>query len=157
MHGIMQDVANFTQDKMIAGLWKGRMIQELCWYVSLPDSHRPSLSQQGPSWSWVSSTAEVFSGDYVHGDARIMATVEEILAEESLIGEASIALRCRLIPASFKPSPTYYEKPEVWGTVDELAGCKIMVLQDNKALPDDGTAVVNCHLLARRYRRSLPG
>jgi hypothetical protein len=159
IYGIAQDVAEAMQDEMVVGSWKGRLIQELCWHTVSEATHRPALSEQVPSWSWISSTREVHDNVYFLSDARNMATVKEVLAEKNQIqnvGPIDLVLRGRLIPASFQPSPIYDKNPEIWSTVDELARCEIMVLQDNIQPPDDDTAVVDCHLLPLRYKDCVP-
>jgi hypothetical protein len=73
LSGIAQEIATYTQDEMIAGLWKRYLIEELCWVTRKGLKHLPHLLFEylvnnpmveprrppftsGPSWSWVSST-----------------------------------------------------------------------------------------------------
>jgi hypothetical protein len=161
IYGIAQDVTEAMQDEMVVGLWKGRLIQELCWYTASEATHRPAPSQQAPSWSWTSSTRGVHDNVDPLSGARNMATVKELLAEKSQsrdMGPMNLVLRGRLIPASFQPTHVNHEYPtsKVWGTTDELAHCGIEISHDKKALPGDGTAVVDCHLLVLRYKHLSP-
>jgi hypothetical protein len=155
IHGIAQDVAEAMQDEMVVGLWKGRLIQELCWNVSYVSSPRPRPSLEVPSWSWISTSRAVYGGEIFLRDAHMLATVQEVLLDKCQIGNmgpTSLVLRCRLIPASFRP--TYHGDPNIWSTTDELSHCGITIdLDDDDPRMYKAHAAENCYLLILRYRK----
>jgi hypothetical protein len=119
LHGIVEDVAEIMQDEMIYGLWKAHQIKQLCWNVSLVFSPRPRPSREVPSWSWISTSRVVYSGEIFLRDAQMLATVQEVLPEKCQIGNMGptpLVLRCRLIPARFRPS--YHDDPNIWSTTE---------------------------------------
>jgi len=113
LSGIAQDVANATNDQLVAGLWKGHLLDELCWRVSrfvgltLPfESCRPAV-WRAPTWSWASLTSPIRfpwqlspAGDPVptHKADIVHCSVDERPSGQVI--RASLLLRCRLIPVT---------------------------------------------------------
>ena len=66
LHGIAQTVAEVTKDTLVAGLWRGRMIEDLCWrrdaHFGDPDDAPPKPSiWRAPTWSWASINRSIWS------------------------------------------------------------------------------------------------
>ncbi|PVH96780.1 HET-domain-containing protein, partial [Periconia macrospinosa] len=55
LRGIAKHVSEVTGDELIAGLWKSRMIEELCWFKRIyPRQYLPTqpIEWRAPTWSW---------------------------------------------------------------------------------------------------------
>jgi hypothetical protein len=99
LDGVSREIAATLQDEMIAGLWKGRLLSELCWRTSDRKPCRPPF-RTAPSWSWVSRTNSITT-HYDNDSWSSTAKVEQAYVNLSPSGtfkRASINLRCRLIP-----------------------------------------------------------
>ena len=104
LNGVAQDVAEVMGDALVAGLWKRRLLEEMCWYRTkrdLPDDTDEAqkvANWRAPSWSWASVNCSVFS-DYLSG--KDMAEIQILAVEQKPSGElvhASMTMKCRLIP-----------------------------------------------------------
>jgi hypothetical protein len=106
LDGISQEIAAILQDEMIAGLWKGRLLSELCWRKFGDKPCRPPFPS-APSWSWVSTTGPIITK---HGHGYWWSSMAEVqhtrvdLAPSGAFERASLTLRCRLIPISLEGS-----------------------------------------------------
>ncbi|KAF2492847.1 HET-domain-containing protein, partial [Lophium mytilinum] len=61
IRGIAQDVTEALDDNLVAGLWRNRIIEELCWSMeswSGTALARP-LKWRAPTWSWASTNGTV--------------------------------------------------------------------------------------------------
>ncbi|KAI4677249.1 uncharacterized protein J4E88_007057 [Alternaria novae-zelandiae] len=115
LNGIAKAVAEVTNDTLVAGLWRGRLIEELCWkrhtnerVHSIDEPPKPS-KWRAPTWSWASIN-RVIGGrtmwweydswlDFIHE----MAAIEDLTVDQKPSGQlvnASLTLTCRLIPTS---------------------------------------------------------
>lgn len=125
LSGIMTSVSRAINDQLIAGHWKARFLEDICWssmapknYVVSkdPKSYRPS-TWRAPSWSWASTLLPVRHSESLqqkswYGKPVELATVVDISANTKISGEltdASLTLTCRLIPAGRRVrSPDYF-------------------------------------------------
>jgi hypothetical protein len=99
LDGVSREIAATLQDEMIAGLWKRRLLSELCWRTSDRKSCRPPFPT-GPTWSWVSRTNPIIT-HCDNGSWSSTAKIEQAYVDLSPSGAfkcASIKLRCRLLP-----------------------------------------------------------
>jgi hypothetical protein len=109
LHGIAQDVGERLNDELVAGLWKKRLIEELCWVVvrSRRSPERPA-KWRAPSWSWAASLQTIKASRLGLGYAerRDMCEVVGVKIETNARGEmvrGVLTLRCRLIPFPLVP------------------------------------------------------
>lgn len=55
-----QQLGNVLDDQLVAGLWRNRLLEELCWFrTSFGKKDEPSkpMKWRAPTWSWVYSDA----------------------------------------------------------------------------------------------------
>ncbi|KAH6881401.1 heterokaryon incompatibility protein-domain-containing protein [Alternaria rosae] len=129
LNGVARDVAETTNDTLVAGLWRGRLVQDMAWRRSIEEGVReadtPSIlsTWRAPTWSWASINRAVVGHQLWWEDdlsfTRDMAVVENISVDRKRSGElinASIALRCRLIPIS-PPNPDDWVWMPCGGTI----------------------------------------
>lgn len=58
--GVAKEMADFTGDRYLAGLWEGDLTQGLLWISSEDDAKLSSQSQyRAPSWSWASLNGQI--------------------------------------------------------------------------------------------------
>jgi hypothetical protein len=62
LQGIAQDVGQFFDDKLVAGMWKGRILQELCFKYLGSRMNTSYRRLPAPSWSWASTNQSVMAG-----------------------------------------------------------------------------------------------
>ncbi|PVH97419.1 HET-domain-containing protein [Periconia macrospinosa] len=60
IQGIAQDVGQISSDDFIAGVWKTRILKELCFSVFAKNTPQKI---PGPSWSWATSNAQIIPGE----------------------------------------------------------------------------------------------
>lgn len=60
IQGIAQDVGQILNDQLIAGMWKTRILEELCFRVTF---EKPPRKLPGPSWSWVTINEPIVPGE----------------------------------------------------------------------------------------------
>jgi hypothetical protein len=77
LDGVSREIATALQDEMIAGLWKRRLLSELCWRINGVKPCRPPLPT-APSWSWASATTCIIAS-YDDGSWSSMAKVEKLM------------------------------------------------------------------------------
>lgn len=105
--GVARRVETVLQDELIAGLWRSRFIEQLCWstfdYTGRGRPPNPAKPWIAPSWSW--ANCEYSSCSLVSGDTSTSTYLARLVnvhthAENSgaLIG-GSVSLQCRLVPA----------------------------------------------------------
>lgn len=104
IQGIVRHMETVLQDELVAGLWRSRFIQELCWF-SLPVGRpfRKPSSWVAPSWSWVSSARGVRMWWRQLEDAATVVHVSVRAKKSGALIEGSLTLRCRLIAATLSP------------------------------------------------------
>ncbi|KAF2034183.1 HET-domain-containing protein, partial [Setomelanomma holmii] len=64
IRGIAREVGKVTGDDLVAGLWRGRMIEELCWFKRRFSHEPPAVEPEqwrAPTWSWASSNAKIWT------------------------------------------------------------------------------------------------
>jgi hypothetical protein len=108
--GIADEVGHAMSDCLVAGLYKKRFVQELCWrsYQGRHPPQRPTV-WRAPSWSWASMIGCIGpSSEFGYkgrkgGIPYEMAAVIDILISTKPSGEVergSVLLECRPVPAS---------------------------------------------------------
>ena len=121
--GIAEEVGSVISDRLVAGLWRARLIEEMCW-GSWTLNRRPVV-WRAPSWSWASVIGPV-SYRVFPWEPRVplwqsMSTVIEVDVSTKPSGEierGSILLECRCISASiiYLAPPNL---PEFWSSTNE--------------------------------------
>jgi hypothetical protein len=106
MQGIAQDLANILQDELVAGLWRSRLVKELCWSM-VPRSSDPGIMRNGwvaPTWSWVSCASGVTYARHIDDikwvDAAQVVDVSVRAKKSGALIEGTLTLRCRPITAT---------------------------------------------------------
>jgi hypothetical protein len=65
MGGISQQIGEVTGDKIVAGLWQSRIVEELCWLKDRGDLRNTPVVEpvvwRAPTWSWASSNAKIWA------------------------------------------------------------------------------------------------
>ena len=90
------------QTLFVAGLWRSRFVQELCWYVGLLDLHDISVDDLpllAPTWSWASSQRPISAQKRRYWEYRPFATLADvqITYEADWTCQGSTQLVCRLL------------------------------------------------------------
>jgi len=110
LNGVADEVGHIMGDRLVAGLWEGRFIEDMCWY-STWGSGRPTV-WRAPSWSWASITGHIGSAarirrlSWIRVEDRFpheMAAVVKMDIATKPSGEleqASVLLECRIIPVN---------------------------------------------------------
>ncbi|KAF3006917.1 hypothetical protein E8E13_011222 [Curvularia kusanoi] len=103
--GISQRLEALFRDELVAGLWRSRFIEELCWNVYTQANLRKDSSWVAPSWSWVSVSGQVSPNRPRQGlvDAARVVDATVRARESGELIEATLALQCRLIAVTIKP------------------------------------------------------
>jgi len=129
LNGVAEEVGHVMNDRLVAGLWEGRFIEDLCWQ-STTRCRKPTV-WRAPSWSWASTTGPVYSAakkrqlywireeDRLPHDMAGVIGLEIATKPSGEVEQASVRLDCKLIPASicFAPNST----PGVaWCTMDKI-------------------------------------
>lgn len=104
IQGIAQDVGQILDDELVVGMWKKRILREIC-FLSLMDGgtitqpHRRQLP--APSWSWASSNQRITSGEATRTNRQghFLAKVCHLDAIHATAGSqwATLHLQCNLI------------------------------------------------------------
>jgi len=113
LNGIAQAVAEVTNDTLIAGLWKDRMIEDLCWRRLTRDFVHPinappkPSTWRAPTWSWASINRIIeghalwWERESTLGMMNETAVLKDITVNQKPSGQvmnASVTLTCRLMP-----------------------------------------------------------
>ncbi|ORY12914.1 heterokaryon incompatibility protein-domain-containing protein [Clohesyomyces aquaticus] len=93
--GIVEGFATIMDDTFVAGLWKSRLVDELCWRSSGSFSTQPQFSSKwrAPTWSWAKMDQ---AADLSWGTRCCLVKVEHIDFEANSSGQlkkASLTLR----------------------------------------------------------------
>jgi hypothetical protein len=175
LSGIAQEIATYTQDEMIAGLWKRYLIEELCWLtrkglkhlanplfehsVNFPraEPRRPPFTS-GPSWSWVSSTDIVeynnrgFVKDATYRELAVVIDASAQSAPSGALNNAKIVLRCRLIPITLNGTIDSSSERLSYHATTMPPDCGLSTLIDETAFQDrNSPSSVEAFLLLLRY------
>lgn len=113
LNGVAQDVAEVMNDALVAGLWRSRLIEDMCWVrrstangLHPTDTTPRSAVWRAPTWSWASINHSVERWTPWSGENRTseptfdMAVIEALRVHQKPSGElvnASMTLRCRPI------------------------------------------------------------
>jgi hypothetical protein len=103
VQGIAQDVAQIFSDELVAGMWKGRIIEELCFRTVI-DSEGVPRKLPAPSWSWASTDQRIVFGHTSLLQLRCtqLAELESLDVTPTKNGPlrwAVLRLRCHLVHA----------------------------------------------------------
>ena len=105
--GIVQQISQALQDELVAGLWRSRFIEQLCWYTSESSDNGHSRAGSkpwiAPTWSWASCDYPTHRGGTSNlGQRREVVELVELDVQSKPSGAliaGYIKLRCRLVPA----------------------------------------------------------
>jgi hypothetical protein len=105
LHGITQQISDLTGDSFIAGLWRSRFIEELCWCKI--ENTPTTIPWRAPTWSWASSNHQIagspLSGYHgQHPSHCFAAELDDIHISAKRSGEleeAWIYMKCKPVPA----------------------------------------------------------
>jgi hypothetical protein len=121
LRGIGQQFEGLLNDRLVFGLWQGRLLQDLAWYSLYPrKTHRRKfLSLSIPSWSWARLSGVINCSnlsDYPT-QRRFVREVAKVLSMPSEIGASvkqthHLILQCGLITANFKLGQRFGSAPE---------------------------------------------
>jgi hypothetical protein len=121
LRGIGQQFEELSNDRLVFGLWQGRLLQDLAWYRPWPEQihRRESLSLSIPSWSWARLSG-VNSGSDLPDDLEaqpFLREVAQVLSMPSEIGASvkqthPLIIQCGLITANFKLGQHFGSAPE---------------------------------------------
>ena len=108
--GIANLVSQATGDQFVAGLWRSRIIEELCWRIQNPTIG--PREWRAPTWSWASSNAAIHISllttfHDIHSSRHIEAELIELDVRTKASGEledASMKIKCKLLPAISTPA-----------------------------------------------------
>jgi hypothetical protein len=115
INGVGQLLSKSTGDKLIGGLWQGRLIQELCWrrdsdIIGKKNTYEGFYPQRwrAPTWSWASTNVEMHPSSMRHHTScpnlQNKVTIESTDFDEfssSQLKHASLTLRGKLLYATF--------------------------------------------------------
>lgn len=106
IQGIAQDFASIVQDELVAGLWRSRLVKELCWFM-VPGSSDPGIMRDGwvaPTWSWVSCASGVTYASHIDDielvDAAQVVDVRARSKKSGALTDGIMTLRCRPVTAT---------------------------------------------------------
>lgn len=109
--GMARRVSSPLQDELVAGIWRKRFIEGLCWHTMHPTTYGgergPYKSIKvwvAPSWSWASSPYNTKVDGPLRKTDRPRHLVKLVdlsvcTKPSGVLIDGSIQLRCRLIPA----------------------------------------------------------
>lgn len=112
--GIAKQVGGATGDELVAGLWKSRMIEELCWFIlRFPNENLPvePTEWRAPTWSWAASNGYIWMSSVSkyhsgHKSRHFETELIDLDIATKLSGEltyASMRIRCRPMLATLIP------------------------------------------------------
>jgi len=107
IRGIGNWIGRAIGDEMVAGLWRGRIVEELCWSKR---GHSPETEMwRAPTWSWAFSNDEIVHSSLTrnhghHSSRHITGAVVNLDVRSKTSGElehASMRIKCRLLYAVY--------------------------------------------------------
>jgi hypothetical protein len=118
LHGIAQWVGSVTGDELVAGLWRSRIIEELCWFKN--DHKAKSISWRAPTWSWASSDALIWASSLTkfhgeHSSLCLEAELEDVHVSSKDSGEledAFMQIKCKPLRSVFTPATILESRDE---------------------------------------------
>ncbi|KAF2830312.1 HET-domain-containing protein [Ophiobolus disseminans] len=110
LSGIAQNIEMVTNDRFVAGLWRGNLLEDLCWQAEKYEIDRDRSSRpttwRAPSWSWASLNIPLSTNyHWAYVSDTDKAEILDCLVDAEPSGQiksASITLRCRLIPVAVR-------------------------------------------------------
>jgi hypothetical protein len=141
LRGIAQEVGQAVGDELIAGLWRSRIIQDLCWFKRLfRDGETPAVEPtkwRAPTWSWASSNAKIWVSNLTkfHGEhpglclAADMIDLDVQSKESGELEHARIRIKCKPMHATLTPRPgSDYDNYGIEGSLDiDLDGIETLM------------------------------
>lgn len=105
LSGIAQDVSERLNDDMVAGMWRRRLVEDICWCIKInPNKPWRPMVWRAPSWSWASSRQIVKAsrlGYDLNTDVTQMCNIVDVRLETDAMGDmvkGTVVLKGRLIP-----------------------------------------------------------
>lgn len=118
IQGIASWVGQATRDKLVAGLWQNRIIQDICWTAdpTIPVGRRHA-DWIAPTWSWASCGSATMGSllERYHGSHRSRINLAELIElniqtnASGALERASIIIKCKLSQALIMPASQMLE------------------------------------------------
>jgi hypothetical protein len=127
--GIANWVGQATGDELVAGLWLGRIIEELCWRTEAPASK--SMVWRAPTWSWAGFDAHIehslltkfhleHAGRLMHAELVYLEVTPKTSGE---LEHAFLRIKCRPIRSNFWPAASLASTdPSLHGILELMNG-----------------------------------
>lgn len=97
--GIVKQLSDLTGDKFVAGFWKSRFLQELCWGVCVASDARRSSLWVAPTWSWAACTRGIFDASTACPKWVDVAQIVSVEVETKVSGASAkgafLTIQCR--------------------------------------------------------------
>jgi len=130
LNGVAEEVGIVMNDRLVAGLWEERLVEDMCWRSATSRGRRPAV-WRAPSWSWASISGSIssaadkrqsYGGSEADRRPHNMASVVKLDIATKPSGEveqASVLLDCKLISASVCFRRKDVLCLDAWCTMDE--------------------------------------
>lgn len=182
LSGVAQSLSDLLQDELVAGLWRARFVEQLCWYVTPSDDVRVRpTTWRAPSWTWASTESKIHQiviGSRARREmVQIMHLDTHVKASGALIS-CSVKLKCKLVnaivhlektrtywgqyvffsddtlqsPENSKHLLLFLDDPEFWTAVSGRRSIKLLVLMSYKD-QYDATFLVGIALVSSTSHR----
>ncbi|KAJ4345869.1 uncharacterized protein N0V89_012004 [Didymosphaeria variabile] len=165
IQGIAQDVGSLFDDKLIVGMWKSRILQDLC-FSFVPDTGvtmRPPLRKLAPSWSWASTNQRIWPVDMTRYNTQgtyLAKVISLDVSETAFRGShwAMLWIQCNLIRMIPKWDVPRWDKPSISeairqkvrnGQMSVLRGftmAKTGVYVEYRNIHNEGKTIDNIHV-----------
>ena len=107
IRGIGNWIGRAIGDEIVAGLWRGRIMEELCWRRKWDNPQ--TEERRAPTWSWASSNDAILHSSLTknhghHSSRHITGAVVNLDVRSKTSGElehASLRIKCRLLYALY--------------------------------------------------------
>ncbi|WYZ39887.1 hypothetical protein EsH8_IV_000228 [Colletotrichum jinshuiense] len=108
--GVANFFQDFTGDTYLAGIWRDRALQQLCWRVVEPAPRPTKTKYRAPSWSWASVDVPVYMRDIRDKDTLLVDLVDVGVTPDRDGGmgdvvDGFVKVRGAVMAARYKPSP----------------------------------------------------
>ncbi|KAH8628492.1 hypothetical protein IG631_15749 [Alternaria alternata] len=117
--GVADEVGHAVSDKLVAGLWEARFIQELCWSSDGGYNSRPSV-WRAPTWSWASVSGPIISSSLkdftkLYNMAAVVG-LSVLTKPSGEVEQGSVLVKCRPVSGTIHHIGKQYYY--TWGTLD---------------------------------------
>ena len=113
--GIALTLSNALQDELVAGLWRSRLIYDLCWHKL--GGARRTQPWIAPSWSWAAFNDFIYKSSLASGEMKDVAEVVNVDVRAKRSGALTngcLKLRCRPVPAFLELKKLKDDSKSLW-------------------------------------------